>query len=727
MRTAVLAFGSLWAAFGCSRTGLSVDARVDAGPADAGSFDGGIDAGRDASSDAPIDTGADAGCTTQVSSSRTHTCAVSCGDVWCWGQNEFGELGDGTVVSRGSPRRVDGLRARQVEATYGRTCAVLQDGHVMCWGYRDHRGFPGVHTLERRVPELVAGIDRVMTVSVGDGAYALRDDGSVYYWPDYASVEVAPDRIDSLSDIVAIGPSLDGTCTLDALGIVRCRYEGPRWTEMALPGPATALGESCAVVAGVAYCWGFSQSSLTYTRPRAILGTEDVTYASGDEKCGHAMSADHRVWNWGNGPFCRIWNWSDTSEREPAALVEGLLADHVSASCAWTDGVAEIWCWGPGADGALGDGREPYSNRPIPVADVEPGGQLTMSLGHACTAGGSSVECWGTSVLGEVGAPRLGVYVDPQRVPLGAVREVAADILNTCAVTEPGSLWCFGLEIAGEGLLPLTWSPVPQEIPLRDRALSVAMGSGNWCVALADGSVDCWGWRARRGASEWISAPGESVLGPGKAERVVVGLGTVCGIDSVGTLTCVGENRSGDLGLGGPTPISATPPMVVPDVVDASIGPGWGISSLLRSSRRSSCLVRSGGELSCWGYNGLGQIGDGTYDDRAAPTPVTSLGPVQMVDVGSTHTCAIDVAGGAWCWGDNKDGQLGDGSNAESAIPVRVLLDEPAVQISAGYEASCARVASGRVYCWGTDVYSMIGRSDPPPVIERPQRVILAP
>jgi Regulator of chromosome condensation (RCC1) repeat len=256
------------------------------------------------------------------------------------------------------------------------------------------------------------------------------------------------------------------------------------------------------------------------------------------------------------------------------------------------------------------------------------------------------------------------------------------------------------------------------------------MGHPYSCVARTDGGVDCWGFLRRGLREEFVRAPGVEVLPPETAARLVVGHGTVCGIDEAATLRCVGENASGDLGIGGPTPLDATPLLIVPDVLDASISDSLLIVDDSESPyywRRPSCLVRTSGALECWGYNGFGQVGDGTYEDRTLPTGVGGLGPVETVDVGPTHTCAIDADGAAWCWGDNTMGQLGDGTDTSSPVPVRVLLDEPAIHISVAEDISCAQVTSGRTFCWGSDLFSILGRSDPPPYIDRPQRVIFPP
>ena len=87
-----------------------------------------------------------------------------------------------------------------------------------------------------------------------------------------------------------------------------------------------------------------------------------------------------------------------------------------------------------------------------------------------------------------------------------------------------------------------------------------------------------------------------------------------------------------------------------------------------------TCAHGSDGKVYCWGWNGSGQLGDGTNTLR--PTPVAVQAPAGVVlsgvVAGSLHTCALSTAGPAYCWGDNGYGQLGDGRTATSILPVIV-------------------------------------------------------
>jgi len=137
-----------------------------------------------------------------------------------------------------------------------------------------------------------------------------------------------------------------------------------------------------------------------------------------------------------------------------------------------------------------------------------------------------------------------------------------------------------------------------------------------------------------------------------------------------------------------------------------------------------NCAIASGGSLFCWGWNGAGQVGDGTTANRLVATPVsglssgvlgvaTSRGPLSNAsgpEVAVAHTCAIVQLGGVRCWGANESGQLGDGGNTPSATPVQVqALPTAIIAVAAGARHSCAVTGGGAALCWGANDQGQLG------------------
>jgi alpha-tubulin suppressor-like RCC1 family protein len=118
-----------------------------------------------------------------------HACAVLIdGTVWCWGRNDFGQLGDGTRTDRLVPTKVPGiLSATAVSTGFTHTCAVMVDGRISCWGDGSVGQLgDGSHgeTTYRANPVTVAAEGVVfLEVAVGAGATCARDTkGVVWCW-----------------------------------------------------------------------------------------------------------------------------------------------------------------------------------------------------------------------------------------------------------------------------------------------------------------------------------------------------------------------------------------------------------------------------------------------------------------------------------------------------------------------------------------------------------------
>ena len=136
------------------------------------------------------------------------------------------------------------------------------------------------------------------------------------------------------------------------------------------------------------------------------------------------------------------------------------------------------------------------------------------------------------------------------------------------------------------------------------------------------------------------------------------------------------------------------------------------------SAGNHTCGVTVDGTLFCWGWNVVGQLGDGTVETRLVPTPVAGDVRFTSVSVGSAYTCAIARDHSAYCWGTNHYGQLGFpaaeqcGSKAvcyRSAIPRQLSYNIAFDHIAAGTTHTCATSQDGTAYCWGNNRNGKLG------------------
>lgn len=282
----------------------------------------------------------------QVSVGNLHACALlQGGHVDCWGDNEYGQLGDGTSKSRSTPTEVLGItEATQVAAGRLVTCALLADGHVMCWGDDDHGQLgdgeegPG---MTSDVPVEVVGITNAVKLATYAGAApcALLSSGTAACWGEDQNGELGDGSTSAKgSDVPVEVLGLNGATSLSGGEDDRC---------------ATVSG-------GEAECWGEGSHVAEGAAPvPALEGATEITaqlegtcarFAGGSVEC---LGTSTR-----KGP----------PDLKSLANVVQIAAGR-EHECALLE-IGHILCWGQGGEGQLGDGKEKSSTSPQEVFGI---------------------------------------------------------------------------------------------------------------------------------------------------------------------------------------------------------------------------------------------------------------------------------------------------------------------------------------------------------------------
>nr|WP_229770061.1 cell wall-binding repeat-containing protein [Mobiluncus porci] len=403
-----------------------------------------------------------------ISAGGDHTCAVAdSGNVWCWGSNRFGQVGNGTASPNyGFDLKVDPLPENYtnftghnanvnqpvmlslgnvVEVSSGltHTCAYDAAGHAHCWG-SNVTGQLGVgDTFSRTTPTMVPGLQGVTSISAAgetNGPWSIRQD-----------------RAD--------------------------------W----IP---TGTGHTCAVANGSVFCWGDNKwgqlgdgSNTSAPTPVRVQGmNEPATKVVTGETTSCALSAAGNVYCWGTwrhdwgygvdeGTATHGYGWlagapyADSKTARQVTSVSGATDLEAGSYYACAKTGATMTCWGYNSreqffediDGNAmipTGGSYPVSRRADTYAAAGWGTIQGFDLGRnsSCAIGpNSQVYCWGLNDAGQVGRPMAAGTNDASSDRLGivgsigtTVKDISVGWAHACAVTSDGGARCWGYNPDGQ-------------------------------------------------------------------------------------------------------------------------------------------------------------------------------------------------------------------------------------------------------------------------------------
>ena len=649
---------------------------------------------------------------TDVDGGFRHTCALRSAELYCWGENEEGQLGIGSTDPASTPQRVgDGKTWSDVSVGSAHSCGI-RAGQLYCWGANDvgQLGIgdgPGSPT-----PVRVGQSANWTAVTAGTGhTCAIRSPGQMWCWGANGEGQVGNGNREQQS-----WPTVLITAS-------------HTWTDVA----AGAL-HTCGTRSGGLYCWGdnaFGQiadgGSSDALEPKRIgTGTTWDTVASGNyHSCARTLASD--LFCWGDNGGGQVGDGTSGNVRRSPAEVgagqqwTGPVAAGDAHSCASTTGGA-LWCWGVNALGQRGVVLPQQATTPVRVGSEGGWGKVGAGNAHTCGVNAGRLWCWGHNAYLQVGDGTtinrfLPVTVGPE-VDWSSISTyssiTAVQRTSTCGIRS-GELWCWGRNTYGQLGDGTTGTG-------RDHAVRVgtaedwnvvAMGNGHACGIKADGELWCWGRNGdgQVGNGTYTDRTTPARIG-GRTDWTSVATGSrhTCGVAG-GVLWCWGSNVSGQVGD------STTATRNAPTAVSAPFS-GWtsvsaGGDDLAGAGH--TCAIRSPGELWCWGRNTSGEAGLGAVTGTVVPLRVGAASDWKQVDAGERHTCGLRGAGALWCWGYNASGQVGDGTTTQRTTPVPVgsATDWRTVTVAGtlfhGGHTCAIRGGSGQLWCWGSNLAAQFG------------------
>lgn len=148
-------------------------------------------------------------------------------------------------------------------------------------------------------------------------------------------------------------------------------------------------------------------------------------------------------------------------------------------------------------------------------------------------------------------------------------------------------------------------------------------------------------------------------------------------------------------------------------------------ATAIAAGDRHTCALLEGGDVSCWGVNEAGQVGDATTTPRHAPRFVALGAAALAVAAGGSHACAVLQSGAVLCWGSNAEGQVtGTATVLPELSPVPAPVTSGALAVAAGAAHTCARLGTGAVVCWGANGAGQLGPGPGAPIADGATAVV---
>ena len=354
----------------------------------------------------------------------------------------------------------------------------------------------------------------------------------------------------------------------------------------------------------------------------------------------------------------------------------------------------------------------------VPLPPVAPG-----RLTSICAGGYHSLAldergnawAWGWNGFGQLAdgsATDRFVPVVGFASAVGSLAGVSAGGLHSVALDVVSSTWAAGFNEdgqLGDGSRSARDAPVHTRLPEDIVLVSVSAGDFHTLALDQHGEAWAWGWNGNGqlgdGSTLDRSAPVRIQVPAGTTfASVAAGGFHSVAIDQDGAAWGWGANQLGEVGDG--TQEQRVVPVRVAMPAAASF-------TRVAAGEQHSVALDQRGNVWAWGRNDHGQLGDDSVMSRPVPTEVSMPAQVAFsrVSAGGFHTLALDLDGRAWSWGRNEDGQLGDASLDGHRTPVQVDAPEATtfVDVTAGYHHSMALDDLGNAWAWGRNLSGQLG------------------
>ena len=611
------------------------------------------------------------------------------GNLWAWGRNAVGSLGDGSTTDRSSPVFVgSGTTWSKVNSTGTHGVALKSDNSLFVWGSNSQGELGDSSTSNRSAPAQVSGT----WVDAAGGynfTYGIKTGGTLWTWGSNSKSQLG---VDSTSLAARSSPVQVGSDTNWAS--VVAGYE--HGLAVKSNGSLWAWGDNY---------WGQLGNLVKVPVQVGALNTWSKITSGANHAL--AIKTDGTLWAWGWNYYGQVGDGTTTTRKSPVQIAGSWI--QISASGTSTLGIKSdgtLWGWGLNDSAKFGVSSPSFSS-PVQIGAATTWSKVSNADTWAmATRTDGTLWTWGANNCGQLG------YVNAM-AQVGALTnwaKLASAPSHTIAIKTDGTLWGWGYN-ERNALSTLVSSQTfysPVQIGSATDWSEVAAGAsyGYSLLVKTDGSLWTTGW------SQWGETCGVS-YGSGLTRigalsnwsKVFVGNSTVMAVKTDGTLWGWGTNSSPNNIVDGSGANSS-----YSSPVQIGAATNWSTVSLTGAFAMG---LRTDGTLWAWGANGSGQLGLGnTTNVTTGPTQVGGLTTWSKVAAGYNHSLAVKTDGTLWSWGNTTYGQLGSGSTTlhrSSPVQVGGLTTWSKVYASFQNYSSWAIKTDGTLWAFGDNTFGQLG------------------